>query len=226
MSISRLYSSAVNSVVGLRMLKPTLLTKMFRVPLNFLETSATKASREVASATSHTDPVTSKPTARHCKTAAVTSFAVRAHVWTRAPWRARDSTMAWLGGGRGGGQWKDTNRVLSQWKATNCKKKNSDLRGEKKRLEIKARWHGLAVTPARVCVATSGKPYPKPLVPPVTTAVLPSRRKGVGGDIAAPRSDARRKMAGKTRHALPESEGLLSVSTVKNDFNLIRARSR
>lgn len=134
--------------------------------------------------------------------------------------------MAWLGGGRGGGQWKDTNRVLSQWKATNCKKKNSDLRGEKKRLEIKARWHGLAVTPARVCVATSGKPYPKPFVPPVTTAVLPSRRKGVGGDIAAPRSDARRKMAGKTRHALPESEGLLSVSTVKNDFNLIRARSR
>lgn len=226
MSISRLYSSAVNSVVGLRMLKPTLLTKMFRVPLNFLETSATKASREVASATSHTDPVTSKPTARHCKTAAVTSFAVRAHVWTRAPWRARDSTMAWLGGGRGGGQWKDTNRVLSQWKATNCKKNNSDLRGEKKRLEIKARWHGLAVTPARVCVATSGKPYPKPFVPPVTTAVLPSRRKGVGGDIAAPRSDARRKMAGKTRHALPESEGLLSVSTVKNDFNLIRARSR
>ena len=113
MSISRLYSSAVNSVVGLRMLKPTLLTKMFRVPLNFLETSATKASREVASATSHTDPVTSKPTARHCKTAAVTSFAVRAHVWTNAPWRARDSTMAWLGGGRGGGQWKDTNRVLS-----------------------------------------------------------------------------------------------------------------
>lgn len=103
MSISRLYSSAVNSVVGLRMLKPTLLTKMFRVPLNFLETSATKASREVASATSHTDPVTSKPTARHCKTAAVTSFAVRAHVWTRAPWRARDSTMAWLGGGAGRG---------------------------------------------------------------------------------------------------------------------------
>ena len=103
MSISRLYSSAVNSVVGLRMLKPTLLTKMFRVPLNFLETSATKASREVASATSHTDPVTSKPTARHCKTAAVTSFAVRAHVWTRAPWRARDSTMAWLGGGWGEG---------------------------------------------------------------------------------------------------------------------------
>ena len=197
MSISRLYSSAVNSVVGLRMLKPTLLTKMFRVPLNFLETSATKASREVASATSHTDPVTSKPTARHCKTAAVTSFAVRAHVWTRAPWRARDSTMAWLGGGRGGGQWK----------ATNCKKKNSDLRGEKKRLEIKARWHGLAVTPARVCVATSGKPYPKPFVPPVTTAVLPSRRKGVGGDIAAPRSDARRKMAGKTRHACQRVKG-------------------
>jgi len=216
-SISRLYSSAVNSVVGLRMLKPTLLTKMFRVPLNFLETSATKASREVASATSHTDPVTSKPTARHCKTAAVTSFAVRAHVWTRGG-----------GGGGGGGEGVSgkTRTACCQWKATNCKKKNSDLRGEKKRLEIKARWHGLAVTPARVCVATSGKPYPKPFVPPVTTAVLPSRRKGVGGDIAAPRSDARRKMAGKTRHALPESEGLLSVSTVKNDFNLIRARSR
>jgi hypothetical protein len=52
--------------------------------------------RDVAHATSHTDPVTCKPAAFHSATAAATSVAVRAQVCTTAPWLARLSTIARL----------------------------------------------------------------------------------------------------------------------------------
>ena len=105
--MSARYSSSVNCVVGLRMLKPTLLTRMCTEPEKRDAHSATNASRDDASATSHAEPVTARPSARHRATAASTSARVRAHVCTRAPWQASDSTIARLrvsvrdGGGAG-----------------------------------------------------------------------------------------------------------------------------
>ena len=95
-SIRRRYSSGVNSTVGLRMLNPTLDTKMSTLPSYSAAAFATREARESGEDTSQTDPVIVNPARRHCAMDASTSALVRAHVWTLAPWLASASTIARL----------------------------------------------------------------------------------------------------------------------------------
>mmetsp|Transcript_2976 Transcript_2976/g.12855 ORF Transcript_2976/g.12855 Transcript_2976/m.12855 type:complete len:208 (-) Transcript_2976:33-656(-) len=93
-SISARYSSGVKSTVGLRVLNPTLETRMSTLPRKRSEARACRSARLAREDTSHADPVTSSPRARHSATHASTSASVRAHVWTLAPWLASASTIA------------------------------------------------------------------------------------------------------------------------------------
>ena len=95
-SISARYSSGVKSTVGLRVLNPTLETRMSTLPRKRSEARAHRSARLAREDTSHADPVTSSPRARHSATHASTSASVRAHVWTLAPWLASASTIARL----------------------------------------------------------------------------------------------------------------------------------
>lgn len=94
--MSRRYSSGVKSTVGLRMLNPTLLTKMSNLSPNTRDASDTSAARDFGHDTSHSDPVTSNPRDFQPLTASSTSAPVRAQMCTAAPWLASDSTMARL----------------------------------------------------------------------------------------------------------------------------------
>ena len=94
-SMSARYSADVNSVVGFRMLNPTLLTRMSSSPSKRARTSRRSASRAFGSVTSHALPDTSvSPSARHARTAASTSARVRAHRCTFAPAVASERTIA------------------------------------------------------------------------------------------------------------------------------------
>ena len=62
--ISARYCSMVTSTVGFRMLNPTLLTRMFTEPEKTSAHSETNAARDDASATSHAEPVTARPSER------------------------------------------------------------------------------------------------------------------------------------------------------------------
>ena len=74
------YSASVKSTVGLRMLKPTLETRMSTRPPKRRDASATSDARDAASETSQTAPETRHPRAVHSRTAESTSEEVRAHV--------------------------------------------------------------------------------------------------------------------------------------------------
>mmetsp|Transcript_5729 Transcript_5729/g.19934 ORF Transcript_5729/g.19934 Transcript_5729/m.19934 type:complete len:210 (-) Transcript_5729:33-662(-) len=87
-------SPASYSCAFLRMFLPTLFTSTSSVPPKAADAAETSSVRWASDATSHREPRTSSPAARHASSEASSSAPSRAHVYTAAPRPASSSTIA------------------------------------------------------------------------------------------------------------------------------------